>query len=309
MSSAADRFPSGQAKEAVACEICGQPCRGRRISARSVLLRCPRCGHIIRDLKMCPAGARSQAYGGSEEFDRFRLFFTRRRLLRLLSSLDRKGPLNILEIGYGGGQLLKLFQDRGHRVWGVEVCPPRGTLIERIRSRGGRLFEEGLDQADLPAATMDLIYLVHVAEHLSNPMAGFRALSECARPGALLYLITPNGRSAGLRVFGDRWWHLEDPTHRRFFTPRSIRAALRQVGFRIASLRSPLSDSLSLEINSLLRFFCRQDAVMDRPLTPWLDLLLMPIAFLARCLWPGLRPNIEVVAEKIGRPRRTRSAA
>jgi SAM-dependent methyltransferase len=282
------------------CEICGRPCRPQPISGRSVLWRCPDCGHVIRDLRTCPAGAREEVYGGSVQFDRLRLFFTRRRLLRLLDRLDRRGPLDILEIGYGGGQLLKLFQDRGHRIWGVEVCPSEGPLVEQIRSRGGHLFEEGLDRAELPAATMDLIYLVHVAEHLPDPLAGFQALSRCARQGALLYLITPNGGSAGLKLFGDRWWHLEDPTHRRFFTPPSIRAGLAQAGFQVLSLRAPLADSLSLEINSLLRFVWRRGAVMDRPLTPWLDLLLMPVALAGRLLWPRLRPNIEVVARKAG---------
>jgi len=310
MSSAVPRRPTGQADAAAAiCEVCGEPCRPEPISSRSVLLRCSRCGHLTRDLKMCPAGARSEIYGGSEQFDRFRLFFTRRRLLGLLKGLDRQGPLNVLEVGYGGGQLLELFQARGHRVFGVEVCPSQGPVVERIRSRGGRLFEQGLDRAELPAAAMDLIYLVHVAEHLPDPQAGFQVLSRCARPGALLYLITPNGRSAGLRVFGDRWWHLEDPTHRRFFSPSSLRAGLKQAGFRTLSRRAPLADSLSLEINSLLRFFYRQGAVMDRPLTPWLDLLLMPAALLARSLWPGLRPNIEVVARRVDPQDRGESVA
>lgn len=293
------RQPPGPAEETPVCEICGRSCRPWPISDRSVLWRCTACGHVIRDLKSCPAGAREEIYGGSVQFDRFRLFFTRRRLLRLLDRLDRKGPLNILEVGYGGGHLLKLFQDQGHRVWGVEVCPTEGDLIERIRSRGGQLFEEGLDRAELPEGTMDLIYLVHVAEHLPDPLAGFRALSRCAREGALLYLITPNGSSAGLKLFGDRWWHLEDPTHQRFFTPPSIRAGLEQAGFRVLNLRAPLADSLSLEINSLLRFFYRRGAVMDRPVTKWLDLLLMPFALVGRLLWPGLRPNIEVVARKV----------
>jgi hypothetical protein len=175
--------------------------------------------------------------------------------------------------------------------------------VEGIRSRGGRLFDQGLDRAELPAGTMDLIYLVHVAEHLPDPLAGFRILSRCARQGALLYLITPNGSSAGLKLFGDRWWHLEDPTHRRFFTPPSIRTGLEQSGFQTLSQRAPLADSLSLEINSLLRVFYRRGAVMDRPLTPLVDLLLMPAALVSRLLWPGLRPNIEVVARKVGRPR------
>ena len=280
------------------CEICGCPSVEQIVASGSQLLRCPDCGHIIRDLKLCPAGVREKVYGGSEQFDRFRLFFTRRRLHKLLQGLPAGRTLDVLEVGFGNGQLLKFLQDRGHRIHGVEVCRTRSPGIDQLVSSGARLFFEGLDQAELPVETLDLVYMIHVAEHLADPLASFRKLASACKKGAHLYLVTPNGRSSGLKVFGDRWWHLEDPTHGRFFTPRSMTACLREAGFDLLDVRAPLLDSLTLEINSLMRLFYRRGAVMDHLLVRLLDVALLPLTLLIRLIWPGIRPNMEVVARK-----------
>jgi 2-polyprenyl-3-methyl-5-hydroxy-6-metoxy-1,4-benzoquinol methylase len=280
------------------CEICGCPPVEQAVASGSLLLRCPDCGHLIRDLKLCPADAREKVYGGSEQFDRFRLFFTRRRLFKLLRRFPPGEKLDVLEVGFGSGQLLRSLQEKGHRIHGVEVCRSQGPGIDQLIASGAQLYFEGLDQAELPAGSLDLVYLIHVAEHLADPVTGFRKLAQASKRGALLYLVTPNGRSSGLKVFGDHWWHLEDPTHGRFFTHQSMTACLRQAGFDLLDNKAPLMDSLSLEINSLMRLFYRRGAVMDHLLVRLLDGILWPLALLIRLIWPGIRPNMEVLARK-----------
>ena len=285
-------------REHPGCEVCGHPPVVQRLAPECLLLRCPVCGHVMRDLRLCPAGARERVYGGSERFDRFRLFFTRRKLQGLLSQFPSGQRLNVLEVGFGDGCLLRSFQKRGHQVYGVEMGQRQSPQVSQLRSLGGRLYFGGLEGADLPPETLDLIYMIHVAEHLPDPGSCFGKLYAAARKGALLYLVTPDGHSAGLRVFGDRWWHLEDPTHRRFFTPQSMGTCLRKAGFVPLRIGSPLLDSLTLEINSFMRLFYRQGTVMDHALVRALDLLLLPAVLLGRWLWGGIRPNMEVWAQK-----------
>lgn len=287
-----------QGQRAKRCEVCGRSLVVQRLARECFLHRCPICGHVVRDVHLCPAGARDQVYGGSEKFDRYRLFFTRRKLLQLLPQLAKPKPLHVLEVGFGDGQLLRSFQRRDHQVYGVEVGQPQGLQVDQLRYLGAHLFYEGLERAGLPSERLDLIYMIHVVEHLENPLSCFRRLSAAARKGALLYLVTPNGRSAGLRIFGESWWHLEDPTHLRFFTPQSICACLRKAGFTPVRVGAPLLDSMTLEVNSLVRLFHRQGAVMDHVLVRALDLLLLPAALLARVLWRDIRPSMEVIARK-----------
>ena len=287
-----------QAQRPERCEVCGRSLVVQRLARECVLHRCSSCGHVIRDLRLCPAGARDHVYGGSEKFDRFRLFFTRRKLLQLLPQLAKPEPLHVLEVGFGDGHLLRSFQRRDHHVYGVEVGRPQGLQVDQLRYLGAHLYSEGLERANLPSESLDLIYMIHVAEHLENPLSCFRKLFAAARKGALLYLVTPNGHSAGLRIFGESWWHLEDPTHLRFFTPQSICACLKKAGFAPVRVGAPLLDSLTLEINSLVRLFHRRGAAMDHVLVRALDLLLLPAALLGRVMWRGIRPSMEVLARR-----------
>jgi SAM-dependent methyltransferase len=280
------------------CEVCEGLLAAWQVARGCRLLRCSLCGHVMRDLRLCPAGAREQVYGGSEEFDRVRLFFTRRKLIEMLSRFPSDRKLHILEVGFGNGQLLGFFQKLGHQVYGVEMGRPQSSRLDELSAQGARLFFQGLQRAELPAETLDLIYMIHVAEHLPDPVGDLRKLCAAAGKDALLYLVTPDGHSAGLRVFRDRWWHLEDPTHRRFFTPRSMSACLDQAGFVPLQIESPLLDSLTLEINSFMRLFYRRGAVMDHALVRALDLLLFPAALAGRLLWPAIRPNMEVLARR-----------
>ncbi len=286
------------ARDERACEVCGHPLIVQRLARACLLLKCPRCGHLMRDLHLCPAGARDRVYGGSEQFDRFRLFFTQRRLATLRSQLPVKRQPHVLEVGFGDGRLLSSFQRSGCQVYGVEVYRPEGPRIDALRAHGARLFTDGLEKADLPHETLDLIYMIHVAEHLPDTLNSFRKLSAVSRKGGLLYLVTPNGCSAGLRIFRDRWWHLEDPTHRQFFTPQSVMACLQAAGFQPLGMKALMMDSLTLEINSLMRLFYRRGVVMDHLVVRALDILLLPMAVLSRSLWAQIRPNMEVLARK-----------
>jgi SAM-dependent methyltransferase len=144
-----------------------------------------------------------------------------------------------------------------------------------------------------------------LVEHLDDPAAVFRTCHRALRPGGLLYLVTPNVGSGGLRVFGECWWNLEDPTHVRFFTPRSLGLMLGDAGFRMGRARIPLWDSQTLEISSLLRLLGKgsgEHGVLTSKLALPLSVALLPFAMGARLLWPRLSPSIEVMARNVSDP-------
>ena len=111
------------------------------------------------------------------------------------------------------------------------------------------------------------------------------------RQGGVFYCITPNAQSYGLSLFGQSWWNLEDPTHYRFFSRRSLTVALSQAGFHTVRTNIVTEDSLTLEVNSALR-------VLHTPGTKTIGIMLTPFAFLARLCIPTLSPSIEAIAVK-----------
>src|SRR3546814_19345766 len=64
--------------------------------------------------------------------------------------------------------------------------------------------------SDLP---VDLIVGWMVLEHLHQPLAVLRKLRRWIQPDGWLVLSVPDAGSLEFRVFGDRWYALQLPTH------------------------------------------------------------------------------------------------
>jgi SAM-dependent methyltransferase len=200
----------------------------------------------------------------------------------------------------GRGLLLSRFLQEGHEVTGIDPGALERDLVPSLRS-GATILTEDIENVELAPHSFDLIYAIHVVEHLRDPASVFAACSRALEPGGVLYLMTPNGASDGLRLFGERWWNLEDPTHVRFFTPRSISIMLAGAGFDRPRVRTPIWDSLSIEMTSLVRVVrptATAHGVLDNRFLVPLFGLLVPAAILARAAWPGLSPSMEIAATK-----------
>jgi SAM-dependent methyltransferase len=122
------------------------------------------------------------------------------------------------------GVLLALSGPATALLGGAAMSSARSGRIALPRWRAWILF------AGVALAILGLIPLptlvrsgASLVEHLDDPAAVFRTCHRALRPGGILYLVTPNAGSGGLRVFGESWWNLEDPTQVRFFTPPSAR--------------------------------------------------------------------------------------
>jgi SAM-dependent methyltransferase len=289
--------PSGPGESLRECEACGRPSQSWVIGATCILLRCPSCGHVERDIDRCRAGARSHAWGGRASLDWVRLALTSRRLHQLLPKGRRA---RILEIGMGQGLILAHFLKRGHEVSGIDPGSLERDIAHSLRSNA-TLYTQPAEEVELPERSFDLIYAIHVVEHLRDPALVLRSCFRALRPDGALYLMTPNALSDGLRFFGERWWNLEDPTHVRFFSPKSISTMLSRSGFERARIHTPLWDSLSIEISSLFRTVrpgVGQHGVLGNGAILPLYVLVAPLALAARIAWRPLSPSMEVTARK-----------
>lgn len=275
-----------------ACEICRSWSRGWAIGRDQVLWRCEECGHLERDLEHCPASHRDLAYGGEATLDRVRLDLTYRLLVR------GGVPASVFEIGHGAGHLLRRFLDDGAQVAGVDP-DQLGVAVDPEVARRGRLHRGGVE--DLVGEELgrhDLVYGIHVVEHVADPAATFATARALLRPGGTLSLITPAGDSSGLRLHGEHWWMLEDPTHVRFFTARSLARAAHDAGLVDVEVRRPVLDSLSVDVASLAR--CRGrpapgGVLASRPVLA-ASVASVPAVVVARLARPALRPTLQLVA-------------
>lgn len=279
------------------CEACGARMMDWRISTDCILSRCPDCFHIKRDLQRCYAHAREHAWGGSGFFDKIRSSLTTRRLNGLLHG---KKSLKILEIGFGSGRMLSKFLEKGHSVYGVEAEMLEIDINERLKKEGTLHFDT-IENIDLPEEEFDVIYGIHAIEHVENPEIVFKKCYDALGKDGVVYFLTPNGMSKGLFFFRDAWWNLEDPTHVRFFSDKSVATMLHKAGFTSVKTGAPIWDSLTLEINSMFRYFTpnpKKHGILENTGIKIIDAVLIPIVLVIRSIYPPIRPTLEIIAKK-----------
>ena len=168
-------------------------------------------------------------------------------------------------------------------------------------ARVATLYRGGVEEVDLPRDHFDLVYGIHVIEHVMDARRMLQVLRAALKPHGTIFLHTPDGRSAGISLFRGHWWNFEDPTHIRFFSRQSMHRLIQDVGLSVPRIRRPWSDSLLVEPMSVVRRWLRDgggDGVMTSRRRLALGLGLLPMTGAARALWWPLRPTLEVVTRK-----------
>ncbi|MDQ6945624.1 MAG: class I SAM-dependent methyltransferase [Actinomycetota bacterium] len=143
----------------------------------------------------------------------------------------------LLDVGCGTGVRLARAAQLGWEAWGVE---PDAHAAGMARSRPGvaegRVIASTLEDAELPAATFQLITLSHVLEHVPDPVQTIALVNRLLTPRGRIRVFVPNFASLERRLFGRHWFGLEIPRHLLHFTPASIAAVLHNGGLEVERL-------------------------------------------------------------------------
>lgn len=118
-----------------------------------------------------------------------------RMVLRIIGDSGSRHPLQVADIGCGGGTQCIIWAEAGHHVHGLDVNQP---LIELGRERTSEL---GLDielligsATELPwsAGSMDVCLVPELLEHVVDWEKCLNEFSRILKPDGLLYIATNN---------------------------------------------------------------------------------------------------------------------
>jgi SAM-dependent methyltransferase len=195
--------------------------------------------------------------------------------------------------------MLRRFLDAGAEVSGVDAGQLDGRVDRRVGERG-RLWTGSVEAFEAEDLVVDLVYGVHVIEHVDDVRRTLEVARSVLAPGGRLVLVTPAADSWGLRLFGESWWLLEDPTHVRFFSMRSLRRACEDAGFGVVRTRRLLTDNLTMEVASIARMGRVAEGepggVLSSRAVLAAGVLSAPVVLLVRALAPRMRPTMYVEA-------------
>jgi SAM-dependent methyltransferase len=200
----------------------------------------------------------SEEYFEKEYFDarRGREMVTARRAQRILDLVAAKRPdarladARVLDIGCDTGEFASVFARLcGAQGYGVDVA---ARPLQRAKELGLEVSHGDLSQAPDHFENFALVTAIDVIEHVPDPGELLHEIRRRLAPGGLVYLETPNWRSA-VYAFGafaagasgsrpraafDR---LFPPEHVQYFTQAGLHALVTRTGFRpVAVFAQPL---------------------------------------------------------------------
>jgi SAM-dependent methyltransferase len=128
-----------------------------------------------------------------------------------------------LDVGCGQGIMVRWLEFLGFEGHGVEIS---SWAVEYARRELGlqRVYQGTVQQQGFPEAHFSLVTLVHVLEHLDDPVPVLREIFRVLEPGGYLYVEPPcSHRDASDYLIDDHFW---------FYNPDSLRYLLGCIGFR-----------------------------------------------------------------------------
>ncbi|HEV2786005.1 MAG TPA: class I SAM-dependent methyltransferase [Solirubrobacteraceae bacterium] len=149
---------------------------------------------------------------------------------------------SVLDLGCGAGEFSDELLRAGAMAVGVDVA--REALRRaQVRLPGAelRLWSDG-EPLPLPDASVDTVWAGEVIEHVVDVAPWLSEVRRVLRPGGTLLLTTPHHGPRillGLALSPRRFAAHFDPRsdHVRFFSPRTLRALLDDLGFDVADMR------------------------------------------------------------------------
>lgn len=157
----------------------------------------------------------------------------KRFILLNSNCLPNMEPGRMLEIGCASGGFMHEMAKNGWEVEGIEFSP---KAAEAARKLGYTVHTGSLESAPTPKGHYDLIVGWMVLEHLHEPVFSLSKLHDWAKPGAMLAISVPNAGAWQFRLFLDKWYPLQLPTHICHFTPETVRKVLSKGGWDVTHI-------------------------------------------------------------------------
>jgi 2-polyprenyl-3-methyl-5-hydroxy-6-metoxy-1,4-benzoquinol methylase len=141
-----------------------------------------------------------------------------------------KSKGSIFDIGAATGFFLSLARKRGFEVSGVEMSDHASSIA---KSKGVKVFTGDLLKLNLVSDSFDIVTMLDVLEHTTNPFAELLEAKKILKKGGLLVVNSPNGQSLLARFLKSKWHLVVPPEHLFYFSPQNLSLFLKKQGFQV----------------------------------------------------------------------------
>ena len=217
-----------------------------------------------------------------------------KKLIEIILQFKKEGKL--LDIGAGFGLFTSILYQLGN--FNITVVEPENQpyFLKKIPKK---IFKKNFsDFLKLNNQKFDLILLIDVLEHLTDPKKSLSQIKKILNKDGFLVIQLPNYKSLMAKICRNwSWWMIED--HKYFFSPKSITKLIEDTGFKLAFFKT-YEDFYDLKKNLDGNFLTFKNSWIRRMLKGLFFSTFFPIYFLMRYfIWKlGCGGLIFLIAKK-----------
>lgn len=175
-----------------------------------------------------------------------------RKILEKIKKLKSNGYL--LDVGAGSGILIEEAIKMGYKAEGIE---PSNWLYHKAKEHKLPIILGTINDFK-PTIQYDIITLIDVIEHISNPMEVIEKIFKVLKKDGVVITVTPDIGSIAAFLLGRNWWHYRI-AHIGYFNKRTLNKAFEASGFKLIKISRPswyfTGDYLLKRINKYLPSF------------------------------------------------------
>lgn len=229
------------------CIACGGPLEPWFRRGKFVYLRCAQCRSVVTDpipsQRQILSYYRSKFLSGNylllRQFARQYLSVYAQfvEVIResLMARQETISGKSILDVGCFTADFLELMEDEGARVYGTELQKEALALAQA--KFPGRIFQADISTTKFPRLKFEIVTLLGLIEHVTEPHQLLSSVQRLTRPGSLLVIQTPDSASWPALVLGKWWPPLAPVEHIHIFSSLSIKLLLTTHGFTDIKVR------------------------------------------------------------------------
>src|SRR5262245_33616468 len=212
--------------------------------------------------------------------------FIDERTLKALARRLTGTSLSALDVGGGSGWILNDLRTIDSRFRQTTVVDVDGGAEQAARSNGHDFQRSTIENYETDRR-FDLILMLNLLEHVSDPVFVLSKMRGLLNPGGLVWIKTPNYVALDARLFRNRCWGgYHTPRHFVLFSRPSLIRLCEAAGFRILYCRytqgapfwtvSVINELRAWEVTEVS---ARRPSI-ENPLTPFLHMTFAMFDFM-----------------------------
>ena len=225
------------------CPIgCDAPLEKSNFVSDYVLLRCLKCGQLIRQSSEdfyirsmesfnIPSGTSPTGNNIKRSHKRYSKHL--KKIRANSRGMVSRDEAKLLDIGCSSGSFLQFAKKFGYVVSGVEPAPLAAATAIR---RGLDVKQGFLEHINYPDNHFDVITMFEVIEHVKEPVSLLRECHRILTEGGIIAIGTGNTDSWTVSFMKGEWDYFEGPGHISFFNPISMCKLASESGFDLIRL-------------------------------------------------------------------------